>query len=83
MAIDKPRDRPNVPDALPLVRAVYKRHCAGCCLHIVTDDCNVEQDDAEFCLAQARELGHTDCLAAATMLVQMTPTQRREIYKRH
>lgn len=38
MAVDKPRDRPTVPDVLPLVRAIYERHCAGCCLHIVTDD---------------------------------------------
>lgn len=83
MAIDKPRDRPTVPDVLPLVQAVYRRHCAGCCLHIVTDDCNVDQDSADYCLQRAQEQGHADCLAAAELLVQMTETQRRKVYKRH
>jgi hypothetical protein len=83
MAINKPRDRPTVPQVLPLVNAVYERHCAGCCLHILTDDCNVEDDHADYCLTQARERDHADCIAAAELLVRMTETQRREIYKRH
>lgn len=83
MAIDKPADRPKVPDVLPLVRAIYERHCAGCCLHIITDDCNTEQECADHVLERAREQGHEDCLRAAVMLQQMTETQRREVYKRH
>jgi hypothetical protein len=82
MAIDKPRDRPTVPDVLPIVKAIYERHCAGCCLHIVTDDGNAEQECAEFCLTYARDQGHEDCIQAAEMLVQMTETQRFEVYKR-
>lgn len=68
---------------LPLVRAIYERHCAGCCLHILTDDGNVEQEHADFCVEIARERGHADCLRAALMLAQMTPTQRQKVYRRH
>ena len=81
MAIDKPRNRPTVPDVLPLVRAIYERHFAGCCLHIVTDDGNVEQHHADFCVQYARERGHEDCLRAAEMLAAMTPTQRLRVYR--
>ncbi len=83
MAVNKPRDRPTVPDVLPLVRQIYERHAAGCCLHIVTDDGNVEQDHVEFCVRQAQSEHHTDCLAAAEMLAAMTETQRRKVYKTH
>ncbi len=83
MAVDKPRDRPTVPDVLPLVRAIYQRHCAGCCLHIVTDDDNCEEEWMPFVLETARTREHPDCLAAAEMLAQMTPAQRHEVYKRH
>lgn len=83
MAVDKPRNRPTVPDVLPLVREIYERHCAGCCLHIVTDDGNVEQHSAESCVEWAREQGHEDCLRAAEILAQMTPTQRRRVYMEH
>ncbi len=72
--------RPTVPEVLPLVQAIYERHCAGCCLHILTDDGNVEQSSADFCLARAQEAGHADCLGAAEMLVQMSSTQRTKIY---
>ena len=62
------------------MRAVYARHCAGCCAHIVTDDGNVAQAHADFCLDQARLNGHADCLALCEALVLMTPTQRRKLY---
>lgn len=83
MAIDKPRNRPSVPDVFPILREIYGRHCAGCCCHIVTDDGNYEQEHADWCLQYAREKQHTDCIAALEMLVQMTDTQRRQVYKRY
>jgi hypothetical protein len=80
---NKPRDRPTVPGVLPIVRAIYERHCAGCCLHILTDDGNVEDEWATGCLQTARERGHADCISAAEMLVQMTKTQRMRVYREH
>jgi hypothetical protein len=78
--MNKRPDRPTVPDVLPLVRQIYERHCAGCCLHIMTDDCNIEQGHADFCLDWAKRQGHDDCIRAAEMMVQMTETQRKRIY---
>jgi len=65
---------------IPLLKIIYARHAAGCCLHILTDDGNVRDSDAAFCLETARQHGHQDCVAAAEKLVQMTQTQRRKIY---
>lgn len=76
---DQGQERPTVPDVLPLVWAVYARHSAGCCLHILTDDYNCDNDDAAFCLERAVERGHGDCEAAARALVQMSKTQRLKV----
>ncbi len=78
---DKPRDRPTVPDVLPLVRAIYQRSggSVGCCLHVLIDDGNVEQTFADSAVQLAAERQHGDCLVAAGLLAQMTPTQRRRI----
>lgn len=71
--------KPTVPEVAPLARAVYARHCCGCCAHIVLDDGNLEQGHAEFCLEQARELGHADCITLCEALVRMSPTQRKKL----
>lgn len=73
--------KPTVPDVLPLVRDVYQRNALGCCLHILTDDGNMEESHGQFCLGQARKAGHADCIAAAEALVQMSKTQRKKIYR--
>jgi hypothetical protein len=73
--------RPTVPEAIPLARAIYARPdgAGGCCLHIVLDDFNVDQDSVDHCLARALERGHEDCSALAAMLVRMTKTQRLKV----
>ena len=83
MTVHRDPNRPTVPQVLPLVRAIYEKHCAGCCLHIVTDDDNCEQSSADCCVDTARERGHADCLQAAEMLAQMTPTQRHKVHVEH
>ena len=80
MATDDRRTRPTVPDVIPLVREIYRSHAVGCCLHILTDDGNVSNSDAQFCLDWAIEQGHPLCQRAAEMLVQMTRTQRWRVY---
>jgi hypothetical protein len=72
-----PRDRPQVPDALPLKASIYARHGAGCCLHVVIDDGNLGDSTIRYCLDGAE---HDDCRALAVMMLQMTPTQRRKLY---
>lgn len=68
-------ERPKVPDLVPLIQAVYRRHAAGCCLHVVTDDRNLERSNVEFVLDWARRAGHPDCVAAAEMMQRMTRSQ--------
>src|SRR5574342_921951 len=73
--------KPTVPDVMPLVRALYAQPLggAGCCLHIVLDDCNVEDGCVQFCLEYAQKNGHPDCIALAELLMQMSKTQRRKL----
>lgn len=82
MAVDKSPTRPTVPDVLPFIRSIYARNVAGCCLHVVTDDYNVDDDFVEHSIERARELGHADCLKAAEMLAAMTTTQRLKASRR-
>lgn len=70
--------KPTVPEVLPLVRAVYRRHSAGCCLHVVLDDGNAEQHFAESCLAGV-DAEHEDCRQLAAALVLMSFTQRAKL----
>lgn len=44
--------KPTVPEVLPAVRALYARKggSVGCCLHIVLDDPNYDDDCVRFCL---------------------------------
>jgi hypothetical protein len=67
-------------EAIPLAQAVYRRHAAGCCAHIITDDGNVEQDHADWTLTYAREKGHPDCIALCEVLARMSQTQRQKLY---
>lgn len=73
------RSKPTVPEVLPLVRALYRRHSAGCCLHVVMDDCNVGHAVMASVLASALDVGHGDCVRLARLLAQMSPSQRRRL----
>ena len=72
--------KPTVPEVLPLVQTIYARHCAGCCLHIVLDDGNVDDDEVQFCLDRAVTAGHADCQRCAELLVRMSKTQRLKLH---
>ncbi len=70
--------RPTTDVVAPMVRALYARPggSAGCCLHILLDDHNVDDRSAKFCLDYAREMGHADCILLAEHLLRMSRTQR-------
>lgn len=74
--------KPTVPEVLPLVRDLYARPNggAGCCLHIVIDDGNVDDDSVAHCLSLARLDGHADCERLAKLLALMSKTQRQKLY---
>jgi hypothetical protein len=81
MAIDKPRDRPTVPQVLPFVRAYYNDHGAGGSLHVVLDDGNLDDGYVQGCIEWAEERGDAPGAALARLLLQMTLTQRNKVYR--
>lgn len=76
--------KPTVPDVLPLVNWWYRQpgNSCGGTLHIVLDDCNVDDEDVQFCVDVAHERGNWDGVVLAGMLLQMSPTQRRKLHRR-
>ena len=76
---DPQPSKPTVPEVMPLVRRLYERNPVGCCLHIVLDDGNVEDHSVEFCIDQAHDRGHEECLELAKILFRMSRTQRRKL----
>lgn len=67
---------------------LYSGHMkgAGCCLHILTDDCNIEDSSVDFCIKWAEEAiskgrdsygnTHEDCLALAKLYRELTVRER-------
>lgn len=82
MAIDKPRDRPKVPEVARFARAYYNDHGVGGSLHIVLDDGNLEDSSVQFCIERAEERGDAPGAELGRMLLQMTLTQRRSVRAR-
>ena len=69
--------------ALPLAKAVYAQEDAGrvgCCLHIMLDDGNIEDDHVDYCIQSAAERQHGVCLVAAGFIRTMSLTQRGKLY---
>ena len=75
------RERPTVPEVLPLVLAYYAKpgNGAGGCLHIVLDDDNVDDDSVRFCIDYAAECGDEDGVYLAQVLLHMSRTQRLKL----
>lgn len=73
--------KPTVPEVLPLVRELYNSPGgrAGCCLHIVLDDGNIDDDDVDFCIRWAIDQQHERCERLARILRLCSKTQRRKL----
>jgi len=69
---------PKIQKIRELTQALYEEpgKGTGCCLHIVTDDGNIEDSHVNLCVCQAEEKGHTDCLALAKMYRKLTVDAR-------
>lgn len=66
------------PAARELVRSIYDRHGAGCCMHIVTDDGNIEDRDVQHCLAFVMKNECHECIALAALLLTIPESLRDE-----
>lgn len=80
---DFPRDRPTIPDVVPLLLRFYKHeeNGSGGYLHIVLDDGNIARGHIEWCGTTAREAGDEEAARIADLMAQMTLTQRRKLYR--
>lgn len=74
----------NINDILPLVKELYQTDygCTGCCLHIALDDGNLKRIHLEFCLQSAKERNHKLCIEIAEKMLQLSKTQRYQVYIR-
>lgn len=75
--------KPTIPEVLPLVRQVYSRNAAGCCLHVTLDDHNIKTSHVELCLQTAIEAGHPVCEELARKLLAMSWSQRDRIMTKY
>lgn len=73
--------RLTVPEVRPFVAAIYARPGggAGCCLHIVLDDCNVRDVFVRACLESAQSRSCFGCALVAALMLRMTKTQRLKL----
>jgi hypothetical protein len=75
---------PTVEEVLPVVREYYANgNPTGGWLHIVLDDGNTEDESVRDCLKWAEEDGDVAGVALARLLLEMTETQRDELYQRY
>lgn len=76
---DKPRERPTVLHVIPLIEAYYRKpgNEVGGNMHVVLDDYNLEDWCIAYCRDRSAELNDDDGVRLASLLLQMTGTQRR------
>lgn len=81
---DMTRDKPSLGDADMLERFAqyYAVNPTWGSLHIVLDDGNVRDSDAEFCRSFALEHGDQEGAELAEYLMKMSKTQRLELPNR-
>jgi|AntRauTorckE6833_2_1112554.scaffolds.fasta_scaffold10758_5 hypothetical protein len=79
---------PNLTSLLDDINDMYSEHMkgAGCCLHITTDDYNIDDSSVDFCIKHAQEKveagrdqygnTHEDCLELAKKIRALTRRER-------
>lgn len=75
--------KPTVPEVMPLLRkyAAKPGNSAGGSLHIVIHDGNVDVDSVLYCIKFARERADRDGVELGGILLRMSLTQLRKLYK--
>jgi hypothetical protein len=75
--------KPTVPEVLPIVKELYKKHAVGCCWHIVLDDGNTGKDSVIWCANYVKECSCTndECSMLAELLPKMSRTQVTKLYR--
>jgi hypothetical protein len=76
-------DRPTVPEVIGIVRDYYAKpgNIVGGSLHLVLEDGNIDDESVRFCLQWAIDKDDQDGIRLAGMLLTMTKTQRKKLYR--
>jgi len=76
-------ERIDITQILPIVYFYYSlpTHGRGGNLHIVLDNGNVDDDHINYCIKCANEEGDELGMYIGKILLQMSKTQRRKIYR--
>ena len=78
MGYDRSLLKAMIPIVEVLTGLIYDQHSAGCCMHIVTDDGNIEDEHVRFCHTQAVRADHFHCAALAALLLTIPESMRNE-----
>lgn len=70
----------KISEAIKLKKELYRKHPLGCCLHIVLDDGNLEDDDVRHCIGYALNREHSGCLYLAELLLELNEEERDIVY---
>lgn len=73
--------KPTVPQLIEAAKAYYLMpgNAAGGSLHIVLDDCNIEDNDIKWCIDYANFNGDNEGVLLAKMLLKASLDQRRKL----
>lgn len=74
----RPKTVPLHVRAVGMIEQLYHRHAAGCCLHIVTDDGNIQDKHVDHCVEYAEKMGHRQCHELARLLQSMSVEERAQ-----
>lgn len=68
-----------IDKATPLFKSIYRRHSAGCCLHVIIDDGNWD------CVydPDSPDIKHDDCRALAAILQEIPLENKWRLTVRH
>lgn len=66
-------------ELLGAIEDLYSVNCAGCCLHIVLDDHNLEDGHVDFCIRYASSREHEGCREIGNALRERTFEHRRNL----
>jgi hypothetical protein len=71
----------TIPEVIPLFKEYLSKpgNEVGGCLHIITDDFNIEDCHIEFCIDYARKRNDVDAIRLGDILLQMSKTQRKKL----
>lgn len=78
-------DKPTVSQVMELVREYYRlpNNSVGGSLHIVLSDGNIEDSHVKFCIQWAKDHNDPEGVKLGELLLKMSKTQRKKLYKNH